>query len=102
MVLPYCLLICTCAFELQNLSETFVPTKNPDKETTVFENNRKSRIQHSERSELRLHLHLQKFFKNAKNGQNWQVFENLKLAFKQCYQTGQFFIGQKLVKNAKI
>ena len=28
--------------------------------------------------------------KNAKNGQFWRVFENLKLAVKQCYQTGQF------------
>ena len=28
--------------------------------------------------------------KNAKNGSFWRVFENLKLAVKQCYQTGQF------------
>ena len=34
--------------------------------------------------------------KFAKNGQIWRVFENLKLAVKQCYQT-----GQKLVENAK-
>ena len=40
----------------------------------------------------------QKFIKNAKNGQFWRVFENLKLAVKQCYQTG----GQKLVENTKI
>ena len=32
----------------------------------------------------------QKFLKNAKNGQFWRVFENLKFAVKQCYQTGQF------------
>ena len=32
----------------------------------------------------------QKFIKNAKNGQFWRVFENLKLAVKQCYQTGHF------------
>ena len=32
----------------------------------------------------------------------WQGFENLKLAVKQCYQTGQFLIGQKWVENAKI
>ena len=32
----------------------------------------------------------QKLFKNAKNGPFWRVFENLKLAVKQCYQTGQF------------
>ena len=32
----------------------------------------------------------QKFIKNAKNGPFWRVFENLKLAVKQSYQTGQF------------
>ena len=31
-------------------------------------------------------LNGQKLIKNAK----WRVFENLKLAVKQCYQTGQF------------
>ena len=30
-----------------------------------------------------------------------RVFENLKLAVKQCYQTGQVCIGQKLVENAQ-
>ena len=29
----------------------------------------------------------QKFIKNANNGPIWRVFENLKLAVKQCYQT---------------
>ena len=32
----------------------------------------------------------QQLIKNAKNGTFWRVFENLKLAVKQCYQTGQF------------
>ena len=32
----------------------------------------------------------QKVIKNAKNGPFWWVFENLKLAVKQNYQTGQF------------
>ena len=32
----------------------------------------------------------QKFNKNAKNGPFWRVFENLKFAVTQCYQTGQF------------
>ena len=32
----------------------------------------------------------QKFIKNAKNGQFRRVFEKLKLAVKQCQQTGQF------------
>ena len=52
----------------------------------MFENHRKSLIQHSERSEQLW----QKFIKNAKNRQFWRLFENLKLAVKQCYQTGQF------------
>jgi len=32
----------------------------------------------------------QKLIKNAKNCPIWRVFENLKLAVKQSYQTGQF------------
>ena len=32
----------------------------------------------------------QKLIKNAKNSSFWRVFENLKLAVKQCHQTGQF------------
>ena len=52
------------------------------KSSTVFENQRKSRIQYCERSG-------QKLIKNAKNYSFWRAFENLKLAVKQCYQTGQ-------------
>ena len=47
-------------------------------------------MQHCERSELRLHFELTKEIKNAKNSPFWRVFENLKFAVKQCYQTGQF------------
>ena len=36
-------------------------------------------------------LNGQKLIKNAKNGPFWRVFEKLKLAVKQCYQTGQFY-----------
>ena len=32
----------------------------------------------------------QKLIKNAKNGPFWRVFEDLKLAVKQSYQTSQF------------
>ena len=32
----------------------------------------------------------QKWIKSAKNSPFMRVFENLKLAVKQCYQTGQF------------
>ena len=57
---------------------------------TVFENPRKSLIRQCERSELRLHFEWTKVnSKNARNGPFWRVFENLKLAVKQCYQTGQ-------------
>ena len=40
---------------------------------TVFENHRKSLIQHCERSELRLHFEWTKV--NAKNGQFWRVLK---------------------------
>ena len=32
----------------------------------------------------------QKLVKNVKNGPFWRVLENLKLAVKQCYQTGHW------------
>ena len=57
---------------------------------TVFENNRKSLIQYCERSELRLHFEWTKVHKKCQKGSIWRVFENLKLAVKQCYQTCQF------------
>ena len=44
----------------------------------------------------------QKLIKNAQNGPFWRVFENLKLAVKQCYQTGKFLRGQKLVEMPKL
>jgi len=44
----------------------------------------------------------QKLMQNPQNGPFWRVFENLKFAVKQCYQTGQVSKGQKLVKNAKM
>ena len=60
---------------------------------TVFENHRKSLIQQfniaSEASYVYI-LSEQKLTKNAKIGAFWRVFEKLKLAVKQCYQTGQF------------
>ena len=43
----------------------------------------------------------QKLIKNAKNGPFWRVFENLKLAVKQSYQTGLSKIGGKC-QNSKI
>ena len=43
---------------------------------TVFENHRKSLIQHCERSELRLHLEWLKLIKNAKNCQFGEFLKN--------------------------
>ena len=42
-----------------------------------------------------------KVHQNAKNGQFVRVFEKLKLAVKQCYQTFYFQKGKNLVENAK-
>ena len=49
-------------------------------------------------------LSVQKLIKNAKNCPFLQVFENLKLAVKQCYHLPDrsVLIGQKSVENAKI
>ena len=44
----------------------------------------------------------QKFIKNAKNGQFWRDFENLKLTVKQSVTRQVTFNGTTLVKNAKI
>mgnify|MGYP006903775049 CR=1 FL=1 len=68
----------------------------------MFENHRKSLIQHCEQSELRLHLSGQKLIKNAINGPFWRVFENLKLAGQLVLPDRSVLIGQKLVENAKI
>ena len=38
----------------------------------------------------RSHIEWKKVDYDAKNGEFWQVFENLKLGVKQCYQTDQF------------
>ena len=68
----------------------------------MLENHRKSLIQHCERSELRLHFEWTKVNQKCQKWLNLASFENLKLPVKQCYQTGHFLIGQKLVENAKI
>ena len=65
----------------------FMITTPEKSEDTVFENRRKSLIA-SEASYVYI-LSGQKFIKYAKKGPFWRVFENLKVAVKQCYQTGQ-------------
>ena len=51
---------------------------------TVFENHRKSIIQHCERSELCLHFEWTKVNQKC---QKWSILS--KFVVKQCYQTGQ-------------
>ena len=81
----------TCMDRKEALSNflTFYLTVShlPSWPTSQFENRPKSRIQRCERSELRLHF---KSIKNSKNGPFWPLFVNLKLAVKQCYQTGHY------------
>ena len=72
--------------QIRNFTDCNCSFQKRKHKCTVFEIHRKSLIQHCERSELRLHFEL---IEIAKNRQFWQVFENTKLAVKQCYQTGQ-------------
>ena len=58
--------------------------------STVFENHRKVLFNIASEPSYVYILSGQKFIKKAKNGSFGRVFENLKLAVKQCYQTGQF------------
>ena len=67
----------------------------------MFENYRKSRIQHCERSELRLHFWVEKVHKKCQK-QFGGIFECKKLEVKQGYQIGHFYLDKQLVENAKI
>ena len=61
-----------------------------ESELTVFENHRKVSFNIASEASYVYILSGQKFIKKAKNDPFWQVFEHLKLAIKQCYQTVQF------------
>ena len=69
---------------------------------TVFENRRKSLIQHCERSELRLHFQWTKVHQKC---QKCSILANFRKP-EACGQTvlpdRSVLIGQKLVENAKI
>ena len=69
---------------------------------TVFENHRKSLIQHFERSGLRLQLEWTK--KLIKNAKKWSILASLRKP-EVCGQTvlpdRSHFKGQKLLENAK-
>ena len=56
----------------------------------MFENQRKSLIQHCKRNDLRLLFKWTKVDKKCQNSQISRVLENLKFVVKQCYQIGQF------------
>ena len=87
-VFPLCSINCYTLTINRNKVEKFVTLCQMD---MVFANHRKSLIQHCERSKLRLHFWENKTIKNAQNAAFWLDIHYLKLAVKQCYQTGQFW-----------
>ena len=84
------------------ITETFIFCDISRKENTKTQKKRKSMILNiaqclkiTEKVSFNIASYVyilsgQKLIKNAKNGPIRRVFENLKLAVKQCYQTGQF------------
>ena len=69
---------------------------------TVFENRRKSRIQHCERSELCLHFKWTKVhLKMPKIVHFGDFLKNPKNCRQKVLPDSSIFIGQKLVENAK-
>ena len=68
----------------------------------MFENHRKSLIQHCE---LRSYVYIfsgQKFIKNAKNSQFWRVFEKPGVYGQIVLPDSLIFKGQKMMENATI
>ena len=59
-------------------------------QNTVFENQEKVSFNIASEASYVYILSGQKLMKNAKNSQYWRLLENMKLAGKQCYQTGHF------------
>ena len=65
--------------------------KNKMGDTTVFENNRKSLIQHDERNERRLRFEQTKVYQKMLKMVHFGKFlDVLSWWSKQCYQTSQF------------
>ena len=62
--------------------------------STVFENHRKSLMQHCERNELRLHFEL---IKKAKNDPFWRFFEKPEACSQPVLPDRSVLIEQKLV-----
>ena len=55
-------------------------------------------MKYCERSELCLHFEWTKVDEKC---QKWSIFENLKFAVLQCYQTGQFLLDKNWLKIQK-
>ena len=69
----------------------FLKSTSKLKTYTVFENHRKSRIQYCERREQCLHFECTKVHQKCQKILHFSEFlKKLKLAVKQCYQTGHF------------
>ena len=69
---------------------------------TVFENHRKSLIQHCELQSYVYILSGQKLSKNAKNGPFWRVFEKPEACGQIVLPDRSVLIGQKLLENTKM
>ena len=99
--IPKWILESVCLFALK-LSKQLKENQYKSAIFTVFENYRKSLIQHCERSELRLHFEWTKV--NSKR-QKWSILASFWKP-EVCGQTvlpdRSVLIGQKLVENAKI
>ena len=68
----------------------------------MFENHRKSLIQHCERSELRLHFEWTKVNQKCQKGSIWAIFWKPEAFGQTVLPDRSVLIGQKLVENAKI
>ncbi len=71
-------------------------------QSTVFENHRKSLIQHCERSQLHLHFEWTKVNQNCQKWPNLASFWKLEACGQTVLPDRSVLIGQKLVENAKI
>ena len=65
----------------------------------MFESQRKSRIQHRERSELHLHFEMTKLHQKC---QKWRFYGKPKPSGQKVVPDKSILIGQKLVENAKV
>ena len=86
----------------RNLGFLWVQTKFFCLTATVFENHRKSLVQHCERSELRLHFEWTKVNKKCQKLSILASFWKPEACGQTVLPDRSVLIGQKLVKNAKL